>query len=115
MRLSIALLLSLLTSLSVQADAPRIVVQTGHAEYVRSVAFSADGNTALTTSNDRTAVVLSASGLMVTTRKIAARDKGAETGCGTGAGLPPAVIDTHSIGRHLCGNTLADHKACLST
>jgi hypothetical protein len=22
------------------------------------------------------------------------------------------VIDTHSIGRHSCGNTLAEHKAC---
>jgi WD40 repeat protein/uncharacterized caspase-like protein len=55
MKLAFALVLSLLTSLTAAAQvAPKIVVQTGHAEYVRSVAFSPDGKLFASGSNDNT-------------------------------------------------------------
>jgi WD40 repeat protein/uncharacterized caspase-like protein len=55
MKPAFALVLSLLTSLTAAAQvAPKIVVQTGHAEYVRSVAFSPDGKLFASGSNDNT-------------------------------------------------------------
>ncbi len=58
MKLSIVLVLSLLTPLLSVAQSPKtppkIVVQTGHAEYVRSVAFSPDGKLFASGSNDNT-------------------------------------------------------------
>jgi WD40 repeat protein len=58
MRLPIAMCLAFLTSLPALAQAPksspRIVMQTGHAEYVRSVAFSPDGKLFASGSNDNT-------------------------------------------------------------
>ena len=53
MKLAFAFVLSLLISLTAAAQmAPKIVVQTGHAEYVRSVAFSPDGKLFASGSND---------------------------------------------------------------
>jgi WD40 repeat protein len=54
MRLSIALLLSLSALAQAPKIPPKIVVQTGHAEYVRSVAFSPDGTLFASGSNDNT-------------------------------------------------------------
>src|SRR5882757_7906816 len=58
MRLPIAMSLAFLTPLLALAQAPKsapkIVVQTGHAEYVRSVAFSPDGKLFASGSNDNT-------------------------------------------------------------
>jgi WD40 repeat protein len=58
MRLPIAMSLLFLSPLSAVAQvpktSPKIVVQTGHAEYVRSVAFSPDGKLFASGSNDNT-------------------------------------------------------------
>ena len=58
MRLTLAVSLALLTHLAVLAQqpvgVPEIVIQTGHAEYVRSVAFSPDGTLFASGSNDNT-------------------------------------------------------------
>src|SRR5947208_6875189 len=58
MKLSFALVLSLVfpvvAAAQVPTGAPKIVVQTGHAEYVRSVAFSPDGTLFASGSNDNT-------------------------------------------------------------
>src|SRR5262249_23606022 len=50
--------------------------------------------------NDRTAATLSSPGLIVATRKIAARVSGAASGCGTALGLPAApgvIIGSNSV------------------
>jgi WD40 repeat protein len=52
MKISIALFLLLLTQVIASAQAPRIVVQTGHADFVRSVAFSPDGTLFASGGND---------------------------------------------------------------
>jgi WD40 repeat protein len=54
MRLPIALCLAFLTSGVAMAQVPKIVIQTGHAEFVRAVAFSPDGKLFATGSNDNT-------------------------------------------------------------